>query len=492
LFEPDPNGWSFCNCGNNVWPQTWWNQFNYQTGIDPFTNQNYPQSTPFDSANASDFPNWELFVDVFGVDAIYSQTNGVLNYRNSATAFWGNSINTWGGSCFGFSVTSLLGYYHSVVLGAFIGTFNDLFTAPLNNDSRYAINYFQITQYGKEIRDYRLERTSTTPRELLAEIKELFRQNNSDGKPLRFPNNNASGGHAVVPYKLERIDNSSNFKILVYDSNSPGSTNPFIYIDSVANTWSDSTSLNWGTGTSDVYLHNESIFFLEELTLRPGQTSKNFENESINGLDRLTIFNTINADVSITSQNGEQIGYQDSIAFNNMSDAVHLIPETGYFHPPVGYYLPENNYTIELDNFTSSKSNVLFDDNLTRYGYLRYDADPVESDLLRITENGIKIINPDSDTRSIDLITIILEDSISEKTFITSGLGLQANDSLNIKEKDRSELLLHNYGPAKSYQLRIIDLSENGQFVLNIVQFRWIRTPVIRLFRIGMTFRMNL
>ena len=463
LYEPDQDGWNFCNCGGNQWPSTWWNQFDYQTGIDPFTNQSYPQSTPFDSANASDFPNWELFVDVFGVEACYIESNNQLNYRSAATSFWGSNKGNWGGSCAGFSVTSLMGFHHRPNLFQYIGTFNNLFDFNLNDDARYANNVFQTHQFGQGARTHRGLGMQNTPRTLLEELKEMLRRASGDASSLDYYNNNGSGGHAVVPYKLERIENTSTFNIRLYNPNNPGSFTQFIYIDSVANTWSDSTSLNWGTGSTGCFLEREVAEFLELPTFNRFQTKSS--PHFMDGISRLTIFNTPDAEVVITSASGEQIGYQDSIAFNNMSDAVHIIPLTGSFHPPIGYDLPSDNYNIVLNNYSTSSSKVLFDEELTMYDYIRYNVNNNEIDLFRYSENGIKIVNPDNQVKNLELKTIIIEDSTSEKVFITKNIGLTENDSINIKEKERSELVLNNYGSAKNYELRIVDLSENGQFV---------------------------
>lgn len=463
LYEPDQDGWSFCNCGFNQWPSTWWNQFNYQTGIDPFTNQNYPQSTPFDSANASDFPNWELFVDVFSVEACYIESNGQLNYRSAATSFWGSNIGNWGGSCAGFSVTSLMGYYHRQDLSNYIGPFNNLFDFGLNDEARYTINVFQTHQYGRGARSHRSIGLQKSARTLLEELKEMLRKSSGGARTLDYYNNNGSGGHAVVPYKLERIGNTSTFNIRLYNPNNPGSFNQFIYVDSVANSWSDSTNLNWGTGSTGCFLEREVSDFLDLPTYNRFQKKSSPRN--MDGTSGLTIFNTPDAEVVITSASGEQIGYQDSIAFNNISDAVHIIPFTGSFHPPIGYDLPPDNYSIILNNYSTSSSKVLFYEELTMYDYIRYNVNNNETDLFRYSENGVIIVNPDNQVKNLELRTIILEDSTSEKVFITKNIGVSENDSINIKEKDRSELFLNNYGSAKNYVLRIIDLSENGQFV---------------------------
>src|SRR5690606_21673361 len=336
-----------------------------------------------------------------------------------------------------------------------IGDFTELFLEPLDDQTRYPINYFQITQYSEEIRDYRRINTTKTPRGLLNDLKELFREEDGDGRVLRYPNTNGSGGHAVVPYKLERDSlNTSAFFVRVYNPNTPGNLNQFIYLDSLANTWSDSTSLGFGTGTSDCYLHYPSAFFLNTPSFRPPELNKIAATESeAAGLSAVLVYNTPNAEISITSSMGEQIGYEDSIAFNNLPDAMPIIPETGYFHPPIGYDLPIDNYSIQIDNFSTTYSYVMFETDLTMYDYRRNDADSNETDLLRYSEEGIKIINPDAVEKNIELETIIIEDTISEKLFIVSGIILSEADSIKIKEEDRNDLLLNNYGNEKNYNL---------------------------------------
>ena len=460
LYELDQDGWSFSNTSANQWPMTWWTQFNY-SGTDPITGNSYPNQSPFNNAPSSSFPDWPLFVEVFSESACY---NG-LSYRTAATTRWGNLIGQWGGSCFGFAVTSLLGYYRQSTLEGMIGNFNDLIEVGINNDSRLAINHFQIIQYSQEVRNYRLQRTNKTARDLLADLKEMFGKDNVDASPLRYPNTNGSGGHAVVPYRLERVDNSSNFNIWVYNPNNPNDFTQFIYIDSVANTWNDSTSLNFGSATTDCYLHNESAFFLDTLTLRPmfGNNSSYQENSS--SLSRLTILNTTEAEIVITSGNGEQIGYQDSTAFNNMSDAIPLIPETGYFHPPTGYYLPENSYLISMDNFSSPNTTILFQSEMTIYSYLRNDAQPDDNDLLGFSTNGIKLINPDDNQKNIEFSTVILDENMFEKVFTINSIAFASGDSLNFQQLAGNELLFNNYGQNNLYNLRLVDLSQNGEFI---------------------------
>ena len=167
----------------------------------------------------------------------------------------------------------------------------------------------------------------------------------------------------------------------------------------------------------------------------------------------------------ITSGAGQQIGYQDSIAFNNIPDAIPIIPVTGSFHPPIGYDLPEDNYSLQLDHFTNSVSYVLFFTDSTIYNYRRSDANNNESDLLNFSENGIGISNPDQVVKNIDFETVVLKNTTSEKVFVTDNIQLSAGGSINFREKDRNELLLQNYGESMNYDLQIRIASANGQSV---------------------------
>jgi len=464
LLETDGN---FPNTSLNVWPQSWWQRFVYQLGNDPNTGALYPFRQPFRSADSSDFPDWPIFVDVFGTAQCY-RNNPPSRYNSSAITRWGGWKQNWGGSCFGFAISSLIGFYWpGILINQFpgIGNFGALFNVPLSNDARRAINHFYTTQYGREFSQYMNMHRSNTPRQLLANLKKMFRKENGDGRILVFLNNNGSGGHAVTPYKLERVGNTSTFNLRLYDSNAPGSSNQIIFIDSTLNRWTDNTGLGWGTGSVNCFLSESSFKFLFTPTLGPIQLQSTANKEISAGTSRVTIFNTINAYIIITSGNGEQIGYQDSIVFNNFSDAIPLIPLNGSVHPPIGYYLPEDAYSLQINNFTDSSSYVFFLSDSTIYNYRRFDANNNEVDVLNFSESGVGITNPDPADKNTFLETIILEDSTSEKVFVTSNVKISAGDSIRIREKDRNELLLQNYGESMSYDLQTRITSESGQAV---------------------------
>jgi len=467
LFKPNQDGWSFGNTSANAWPQSWWTQFNYFTGDDPNTGTLYPFNQPFRSANRSDHPDWPMYVDVFTISQCYNDNLPSI-YSSRATTSWSGNKGSWGGSCYGFAVSSLIGFYYTNNLIAQfpgIGNFSSLFNVSLSTDARRAVNHYYTHQYSQEDNQHYNNHIGDTPQQLLTDLKKMFQKENGDGQALSFFNNVGSGGHTVVPYKLERIGNSPTFNLRVYDSNNPGSVGQIIFIDSANNQWRDQTGLNWGTGSSGCYLEPESISYLFIPTLRPTQLKSLHPKQTLNGLSKIKFYNSSNAEIIITSHNGNQMGYLDSIPFNNILNAHPIIPKTGKVHPPIGYYVPQDEYSIQMGEFEDSVSYMFFITDSTIYNYRRFDANNNEIDVLSYTLNGIGINNPDPINKNTILETIIIEDSTSEKVFVTSNFSLSAGDSIHIREKDRNELLLQNYGENMNYDLEVRIASDNNQFV---------------------------
>ena len=368
LFTPGNDGWLFGNSQNFMWPSALWQQFDYQNGVDPNTAQFYPFITPFDSASASDFVDWEVFVDAFGIAQCYhSATSTPAKYKSKARTIWAGVKGVWGGSCYGFAVTSLLAYYHKeALLNRFpgIGDFTSLIEANFSDESRKVINTYYTYYFGNPFNSYSLNRALTiNARQTLQELKEMFELDNGDGKPLYFGSNDSTnpGAHEVTPYKLERIGTSSSFNLRVYDSNAPSSTNQLIKIDSAANTWTDLTGLGWGTGTTGFYLDLPSGQYLTTPIL-PKNSSlvRRLNSENMLDISRLEIYTSNNGSALFTNSNGESFGYVNNTLINTMQDAFPIIPRTGRTSPPIGYIVDEENYSVSLNNYLDNFSYLFF------------------------------------------------------------------------------------------------------------------------------------
>ena len=140
LFQPDKDGWQFENDDFYMWPEEWWEQFDYQ-GEDPITNKPFPETIYFKSTVPSNFPNWELFVDVYGSDQCYHNTEEP-SYKATALQWWTSLDTQYKGSCFGFTLSSLLGFYfkNALINRYPFENFNNLYSVPLNTATRIAVN----------------------------------------------------------------------------------------------------------------------------------------------------------------------------------------------------------------------------------------------------------------------------------------------------------------------------------------------------------------
>ena len=473
LFEVADDGWNFKNNSDILWPETWWQQFDY-SGIDPNTNVKYPwHNSAFrpgilSYTESSVFPDWPLYVDVFGADKCYYSNNGGEKiYRSEATTHWSVIRANHFGSCSGFSISSLLYFYHkSNLLQKFplLPSQNDLNNIFLNDNSRYIVNYYQIFQFGRKASAVRRAHWSDSPRQLLQQLKNMFKKENGDGRSLTIGNNNASGSHAVVPKQLKRNSSSSLFDLLVYDSNNPNNENTKILIDSLTNTWTDFTGLDYGSGSDGCFLRLESSEFLQKPTIPNSQNQKVLSKSSENSLERL-IYNTSNADITISSSSGNQIGFKDSVSFGNLLEGIPIIPMTTIYQAPIGYDLPADSYSIKLNNFTDSSAYIYFLSGPTIYKYSRHAPNNKDTDELKISENGLEIFNHDQNEKRVLIESIVLEDSSGEKVFIVNNALMAPGSSIQIQEMDRKNLLFRNSGGNSEYDLYARSASADGESI---------------------------
>ena len=404
---------------------------------------------------------------VFNIDETYFGFPPSVS--TEAYLWWSGIVNKWNGSSYGFAVSSLLGFYHKddFIKANLMGYFENLFQVPLFSTSRTIINRYNIYQFGAPyFLDVLEKQSSVNVRQTLKELKHMFRKKDGDAYPLIFYNNHGSGSHAVVPYNMERINGTSSFNLRVYDSNVPGSDDQIIKIDSAANTWTEQTGLNWGTGTNNFFLGQLSglyIFHPNIPEIKKGSATEG--RLSIPKLDSsILIFNTSWVNITILGSNGN-IGYRDSAVFNTFSDAVPVIPITGSNHPPIGYKLPMDNYSVKINEIWDPRVYATFFIESTVYNYRRFDGVSSETDLLHFSD-GLGVSNPDASEKNIVLETLI-DDNNSEKVFNISNVKISHDDSLTIKELNRENLIFNNYGANKDYDIWLRSASGDGEKIFS-------------------------
>jgi hypothetical protein len=190
-FDPVKHGWQFVNDDNPMWPTSWWTQFNYQTGIDPYTNKFYPAG--FSKTYSSNFPDWPLWVSIFTPAQCY--LGGDYN-ANAFLRWQAFSDSAFRGSCFGFSISSFLAFDYTnqfVIANPGIPAFTNLYDLPMNEAIRSVINGDFILQAGKQTKDYRVTAVLKDPRTTLQEVKNMLFSESPNIQAVGIFNNNGLG-----------------------------------------------------------------------------------------------------------------------------------------------------------------------------------------------------------------------------------------------------------------------------------------------------------
>ena len=428
VFSPASNGWSFENSGDIMWPQEWYQQFDYRNINDPFTNQPYRADfIAITRPNASDFPDWPLFVETYGQNKCYSGGRPT----QSAMEAWKSYKESWDGSCFGFPTSSLLAFEHLndfVNLNQGIPAVNSIFNLFLTNTIRKTVNkYFLYQSDASQIALVDGSTFNVSPRETLSELKEMFLDETGDHRTISLLNNTQPGAHTLLPVKLQRDDvNHDQFRLYVYNCNFPGETGQFILIDSLANSWEEFLEVGYGSGNNGLFLNLPSGHFLQTpiLSLLEAPSTEH----SLFG--RITVYVSSSSGNFIISETGDTLGYGKGKFLKQIPDGIPIIPDVAVEHPPIGYRLDNANYKIEKSNFTDSISSLLIHRDNILYAYERLDANAQQTDVIYFGD-GIGIKNTDSEEKKINLESIIPV-SDAELTY-NINLSLHQQDSAKIQ-----------------------------------------------------------
>ncbi len=451
-FLPQEDGWAFSNTFGNMWPQSWWQQFDYFNGDDPYTNEPYPDSWigPDIYASPPVFPSWPAYVRAFGTEQLYfSLPQGI--YRPSAVQKWkihhSGGTDTWRGACSGFAISSIQAFND---IDAFstaypdIPLFFDLHDVNLAGPPRALLNQLWIHWRGQQHKQFQQGQQNKTPRETVREIVDMLMDDSDDDQYLYMAS--ATGAHAVVPYRVLPFPSDS-VAVFIYDPNTPNDTQRFIKVDTVANTWRYQQRPAY-SGTDKLYLMDPVSSYYQTPILQANSSGS----EQISS-GYLEINVSTGANIWISDDNGNQVGYADSANFNQISDALLLIPPTGYASPPEGYYLPGDSYSITMNNFTDSTSYLTIVEDSIIYSVSRQNADGGENDKL-IYDDGLTVYNPDGISKTIYQETIFINPD-NERVFDVFEVTLAEGDSLQFQKMNDDEFVIRNAGTAKDYNLKV-------------------------------------
>uniref|UniRef100_A0A832LJY3 T9SS type A sorting domain-containing protein n=1 Tax=Ignavibacterium album TaxID=591197 RepID=A0A832LJY3_9BACT len=462
-FSPAAHGWSYLN--GSLWPQSWWNQFQYTTAFDPYTNEPYPSF--FHSVAASSFIDWPLWVEVFGEDQCYWYTQVIglgSSYKGRAQEKWKEKAEPHNGSCFGFAASSFLAFnFRNQFFQKHpdIQNVENIFTLPISIPIRKTINGYYAHQFGKQSLDNDVTGQAKDPRTTLIEVMNMFKNDVVDVSTITIYRNLGSGGaHTMAPISVT-VDNTgpSRYRVNLYDSNNPGLNTPYILVDSLANTWQDFTGLGLGwNGSNKFYLEIPVSNYLSNPIL--GKTNIS-QKKYISGFNNIEFYNTDKANIVYTASNGNKIGIIDGNLIEEIQNGIAIYIKNGSPSDPIGYYIPDDSYSVVMNKIRHSNAHIsVFKDDII-YSFERFDADSTETDKFRIDE-GFSIFSPDI-TDKESYITITADLDTSERIFFIKDITLRQNDSLYVNQMNQSDLIIKNFGSSKFYELEINERSETEE-----------------------------
>ena len=477
LYRAEESGWRFGNDSATMWPDSWFNQIDYEHGVDPNTGRAYPPffaNELFYNARSSDFPAWTTFVEAFGTDQCYLNGPQGLIYRTEALTLWSDMKGPFNGSCYGFGVSSALAFFDSAAFLADypqVGTFAALHDLDTSSARREVINRLYCHQRGSTHLQYKVDNIGDSPRQTLSELKEMLGDNYVDGRVLAIgsfgPN---GGGHVVNPYRIERdAGQPGKYKVFIYDSNFPAPDAPThedsLVIDSVANSWSSMAYPNWTGPNGFCFLMDSSASYLNppylptaaEARQRRGSTAAPAAGQ-INvyqcGLSRLLIDDGA----------GHIAGFDETSYRNDIPGAVPLIAFTGGESSPEGFVLTDGDYGIDMASAENTVISTSIWDGTVIYRYSRSGVDASQTDRLTY-DTSLSISSTDAGAKQCQVACLVIGVD-EEKNYVVEDLAVDNGESIELFSPDGLSFSILNSGVGKSFGLELWSTSAAGGVIV--------------------------
>lgn len=493
VFRPHIDGWNFANDEALLWPYDAYN--NYIYNIDPYLKEKYDIAQFFPSWEttlpnnpypSSSFPSWPLFVETFGEEQAYEMVNGVRAMKPAAYNFWrGIRNDRWGGSCTGFSVTSLMAFDDASL---FATNYPSLPNANVHSQSispanRSALNRSQILQFSTFHSDFDWTAGNNSTSHNLNLIKGMMVDESMDDMAIGI--NNVSGvgeygGHSLVPFKVERDETPGWELVYVYDSNYPNDTTRHIRVNKQANggdgAWYYEASQNqqgvpqqWGGPGAKFGFHVNAPISTYAGTLEIGQIAMPGSSERNSGY--VEAYFSPKAKELVTVGNAS-MGYSGNDFTWDINAGMPIADYNGTQSPPLGYMVDElSSFIATISNSDTNHVYMnVFGDGIVQ-GFSRNDAIATQQDELSF-DGGITFTNPDTDEKNIDMFTFIDMNNTSYN-FWLNDIPSEQNAEVHMEAINGNELIVTNTGGATHYQLTvsILSASDASMYVIDSVPF---------------------
>ncbi len=445
--------WSFANSEANMWPQSWWQQFNY-------CYPNSPCNLYCLLCPPSNFPNWDLFVAAIGDSQAYFPGTGA--YRPSALAQWEALRGNWTGSCFGFAASGFLFEDEFLDVETEFPGYTDLSTVPVTEESRELINKYYLYQFGYQQQQLINDALNTvTPSQTLTDYQTMLSQTPRNDRVLMMFHQSSTGGHAVAPYRcIQDGSNPDLWYIYAYDNNFPQDTTNRIEVNTLTDTWSYQGQPGWG-GSHGLFLLDSVSSYLGPLIL----TDTTAANDNIR-----FYFGEADSAVFISPQG--TIGFDQTGTYDSVAGGSPIIPADGMETEPIGYFLPTGEWYCRACGVVDGVFTVvdgqkrIFRNGGAKSGIISAVFRPnLVTPSLTTYGSGGKSGRGIYDSSFIEVIMITPETEV-EVVVQLSGLEIPPGDSVTLTVTAGQQVQFDNFGDETTYDLliQIVGAAEDTTF----------------------------
>ena len=473
LFAPSSDGWSFANSSSSLWPQSWWQQYDYLTGTDSYTGREYPSSDnayPFAIMSPATFPSWPFFVEAFGQEQCYHNTPGGSMYVMRAVNRWADLGEPYGGSCYGMANTAGLAFSNRAGLASRwgeLGLADNVGQMSISDDLLEFVNVSFLHVYGKQRDEYIRQNYAVTPKATIEKLREaLIGRSNEKLAALYLGNQERTAAHSVYPYEVASTLSPNLVKVFIYDPNYPGDDLKYIDVDTVNNVWGYPEMILWG-GNYYFFLDNPINSTLEVPELTSSRTAyAALAEERDESSGNIEIIFPNDGYITAYDTAGDSIGYGADGGFSSI-DSAFLLP-TMHASDGLPYRLlaPDRSYRCAVSKLNESSVRIGWYYDSLYIGYGRSDVDSTQVDSL-LLNGGLTIGNPDDSAKRISLrMARTLPDG--ERAVVIDSLSLLADESIRLEPLDTSGWYLDNPGNARTYRFWIRQVkTADGEWIFS-------------------------
>jgi hypothetical protein len=398
---------------------------------------------------------------------------------------WMNQINEYmdGGHCEGMATLSLLMYSGLVNPQTFGGTTAYDLTLDGNDALQREIAYWWTTQSVSPAANFRI---NESPNAVVDQLMATYGDpNDTETWTIGIYKRDGSGGHAITPFAVEDQGNGI-VHILVYDNNYPGDTRP-VLVDRNENTWQYQASTN-PNEPSELYEGDADSQTLEiiptsnrlgvqdcEFCSDDGQSSRG-GGVALQAQQYNQIWLEGDADLLITAEDGQRIGYDQGQFVNEISGAkteqykfmgveVWEVDKEPIYLVPLGV-----RFTITVDASRATEG-ITSTVTMIGPGYTLVVADlyldPGTSDVIGVSPDGSQLTYSTEYNDAPDMIFGI-ERPEADYEFIVAALDIESGAEFLINLDVENGLLSLNTDNTTEYgvyEIVMYRIDEDGEVI---------------------------